>query len=211
MKILPKKFLVLIPIALLIAGVLFFVNQKPEQADMTEIPFADAEVQEPSSSAESPKEKKQQNKIIMVDIKGGVKKPGVYKIDADARVNDAIMLAGGFTKDADEAQINLAQKVQDEMVINVPYLSENSDSSTVQTTEQSSSGSTGNTSNQKVNINQATQEELESLSGIGPSKASAIIQYRDEHGMFQTVEELMEIPGIGEKTLDNIRDAIQVP
>lgn len=211
MKILPKKFLVLIPIALLIAGVLFFVNQKPEQADMTEIPFADAEVQEPSSSAESPKEKKQQNKIIMLDIKGGVKKPGVYKIDADARVNDAIMLAGGFTKDADEAQINLAQKVQDEMVINVPYLSENSDSSTVQTTEQSSSGSTGNTSNQKVNINQATQEELESLSGIGPSKASAIIQYRDEHGMFQTVEELMEIPGIGEKTLDNIRDAIQVP
>ncbi|HEX6593117.1 MAG TPA: helix-hairpin-helix domain-containing protein [Bacillota bacterium] len=136
---------------------------------------------------------------VMVDIKGEVNKPGVYELEADARVEDVIALAQGFTKDADQTTINLAQKVVDEMMVIVPKEGE--------ITVQEGDGANGN----KIRINDASQEEIESLTGIGPSKAKAIIEYRDEHGMFQTEDDLLEISGIGEKTLENIRDEIQVP
>ncbi|MDY0396740.1 helix-hairpin-helix domain-containing protein [Virgibacillus halophilus] len=179
-------------------------QMKSDEEDITETPFTDIQADQPESSSSSLNEKEQLHQMIMVDIKGSVVKPGVYEIAQDARVNDAIQLAGGFTKDADESQINLAQKVQDEMVIAVPLKNEDNNQTTVQ-------AAMNETSEEKIHINQATQEELESLSGIGPSKANAILQYREENGMFQSVEELLEIPGIGEKTLENIRESIQVP
>ena len=137
--------------------------------------------------------------IVIVDIKGEVKSPGVYEVDQTSRVNDVIKLAGGFTEEADESHVNLAQKVQDEMIIIVPELDD--------LTSESYKISEG----EKVKINFATQEEIETLNGIGPAKAQAIIQYRDENGFFQKAEELLEVSGIGEKVLENIRDEIQIP
>lgn len=137
--------------------------------------------------------------IVIVDIKGEVKQPGVYEIDSQARVNDAIVLAGGFTSEANEFVVNLAQKVHDEMTIIVPTL------------EEEGIQLNNDTSSTQVNVNRATQEDLETLHGIGPSKAEAIINYRDEHGYFQSIEDLLNVSGIGEKTLDNIRDDIQIP
>lgn len=136
---------------------------------------------------------------VVVDVKGEVKQPGVYEIDSSLRVNDVITLAGGFTSEANQFVVNLAQKVHDEMTIIIPSLEEDSPESYPLTTSQ------------KVNLNMATQEELETLNGIGPSKAEAIINYREEYGHFQSIEDLLNVSGIGEKTLDNIRDDIQVP
>src|SRR5699024_7794876 len=99
--------------------------------------------------------------------------PGVYELDSNARIMDVVDLASGFTDEADETAVNLAQKVHDEMIIIVPAQLEdgvNADDGTV------SSG----TMNEKIRLNYATQEEIETLSGIGPSKAQAIIQYREE-------------------------------
>lgn len=138
--------------------------------------------------------------VAIVDVKGAILKPGVYEMDVDARVNDVIQKAGGFSENADQTQVNLAQKVQDEMIIIIPKEGELAQGG----------GNTGNGSD-KIRINYATQDEIESLNGIGPSKAQAIIQYRDEHGFFQTTEDLLEVSGIGEKTLENLQDDIQVP
>ncbi|RDW21741.1 helix-hairpin-helix domain-containing protein [Oceanobacillus chungangensis] len=140
------------------------------------------------------------NSVAFVDIKGAVLKPGVYEIEIDSRVNDAILKAGGFTADADQTGVNLAQKIQDEMVLVIPRIG-----------EQPSSTNSTSSDLLKIRLNYATQEEIESLTGIGPSKAQAIIAHRDEHGFFQTVEDLLEVSGIGEKTLDNLKDSIQVP
>ncbi|MBU8789487.1 helix-hairpin-helix domain-containing protein [Oceanobacillus caeni] len=146
-----------------------------------------------------------QQDTIFVDVKGAVEQPGVYEMTTENRVKDVIEKAGGLTKDADQSQVNLAQKVHDEMIIMVPELPDlNVDSG--QTADTVSSNIDG-----KVRINYATQDEIETLPGIGPSKAQAIIQHREEFGLFQTVEDLLEISGIGEKTLENMKDNIQIP
>ncbi|WP_249871038.1 helix-hairpin-helix domain-containing protein [Oceanobacillus saliphilus] len=135
----------------------------------------------------------------IVDVKGAVLKPGVYEVSLDKRVNDVILLAGGFKVEADQSHVNLAQKVQDEMVIIVPAVGE----AAVSSNDMSGNG--------KVRINYATQEEIEKLPGIGPSKAQSILQYREENGYYQTVEDLLKVSGIGEKTLENMKDDIQIP
>ncbi|MFQ3542707.1 ComEA family DNA-binding protein [Halobacillus rhizosphaerae] len=136
---------------------------------------------------------------IFVDVKGEVKSPGVYQVKAGQRVDDVLAMAGGMTHDADPASVNLAQKLQDEMVILV-------------SSSQQEAG-TGELSSQmdKLRINQATAEEIESLQGIGPSKAAAIVQYREEEGPFKSKEDLLNVGGIGEKTLEAISENIQVP
>ncbi|WP_047986346.1 helix-hairpin-helix domain-containing protein [Ornithinibacillus californiensis] len=136
---------------------------------------------------------------ILVDIKGEVKQPGVYEMDDNARVQDVVLLAGGFTKEADQNQINLAQKVFDEMIIIVPKMGQ----------EGSQSATQAQTS--KIRINYATVEEIQKLPGIGPSKANAIVEYREENGYFKKVEDLLEVSGIGEKTLEALKEEIQVP
>lgn len=138
---------------------------------------------------------------IMVDVKGEIRSPGVYEMSADSRVNDVIQKAGGFTDEADQTQVNLAQKVHDEMIIIISKTAEDTEAGAAVLTSDSG----------KVRINVAEQAEIETLSGIGPSKAQAIIQYREENGLFQTAEELLEISGIGESTLDNIKDDLIIP
>lgn len=142
--------------------------------------------------------------FVMVDIKGEVNKPGVYELPIDSRVKDVIDFANGFTADANETQINLAQKVYDEMIIIVPKLGGGEEGETSETSSGSMIGG-------KLRINVATQEEIETLSGIGPSKAQAIIKHREENGLFKVPEDLLQVSGIGEKTLQNFIDQIQIP
>ncbi len=139
-----------------------------------------------------------------VDVKGEVKKPGLYEVDKDARVKHVIDLAGGFTDEAASEHVNLAQKVSDEMVIYVPKNGEGDGFLNEMPT------ATNGQSMQKINVNKASAEELTQLNGIGPAKAEAIISYREEHGPFKSVEDLLQVNGIGEKTLENIRDDITI-
>lgn len=140
---------------------------------------------------------------VVVHVAGAVSSPGVYTLPADSRVDDAVRAAGA-TADADLSQLNLAQKLADGQKITVPVAGATpADGSSAATTADSDNGGL-------ININTATQEELESLPSIGEVRAQAIITYREEHGGFRTTDELMEVSGIGEKIFADISPHITV-
>lgn len=139
-----------------------------------------------------------------VDVKGEVMRPGLYEVEKNYRIKNVIDLAGGFTENAAEEIINLAQKVSDEMVIYVPKIGEENDAFI-------ELGSSSTNDPNKIKVNEATAEDLTKLNGIGPAKAEAIITYREENGPFKEIDDLLQVSGIGEKTLENIREDIIIP
>lgn len=141
--------------------------------------------------------------IIIVDVKGEVLKPGVYEMSEGDRVVDVIDKAGGFTDEADETTVNLAQRIYDEMVIIVPKKNEE--------VNYSSGANQNSSQSNKIRVNTASKEELMTLPGIGEQKALSIIEFREKNGFFQTKEDLLQISGIGEKTLERLEDYIIVP
>ncbi|PLS01217.1 helix-hairpin-helix domain-containing protein [Neobacillus cucumis] len=147
---------------------------------------------------------------IMVDVKGQVTSPGVYESNAGERVIDVIEHAGGLTDQADQTQVNFAQHVEDEMVIYIPGKGEEG-SNLPLPTGGSGAVSSGTGQNMgKININNADEQELQNLPGIGPAKAAAIIEFRTTSGPFKTIEDLKNISGIGDKTFEKLKDLIVV-
>lgn len=140
---------------------------------------------------------------VVVHVAGAVSSPGVYTLPADSRVDDAVRAAGA-TADADLSQLNLAQKLADGQKITVPAAGETPASA------DNAAPSDSSQSGALININTATQEELESLPSIGEVRAQAIIAYREEHGGFRTIDELKEVSGIGEKIFADISPHITV-
>ncbi len=136
---------------------------------------------------------------IYVYVCGHVNQPGVYALDDGSRVCDALEKAGGVLEDARAEALDQAVCVTDGQTIYVPGMED------TQEAVQSSQESDG-----LVDINQAGEEELMTLPGIGQSKAAVIIQYREEHGDFQSIEELMNIPGIKQGVFDKIKNSIKV-
>ncbi len=149
---------------------------------------------------------------ICVYICGAVMEPGVYKLPTGGRVYQLLEMAGGFTPDADERSVNLAQALEDGAMVFIP--TEEESAAGIDASAYPSAASTGNASGgtdaaeEKVNINTADADTLTSLNGIGEAKAAAIVAYREEHGSFQSLEEIMEVSGIGEGTYDKIKDNI---
>lgn len=164
-------------------------------------------------------EKTTENSLVHVDIKGAIKNPGVYEVNSSAIVNDVIKLAGGLTSSGTTKNINLSKKVYDEMVIYVFKTSEitttakNEISCTTEVIEVNNcvnpSTTQSTTSNKKININTADKNELMNISGIGESKALAIIEYR-EKTPFKTIEDIKNISGIGDAVFAKIKDLITV-
>ncbi len=144
-------------------------------------------------------------KKIKVYIAGEVKKPDVYELEEGSIVKDAILLAGGATENANLLAINLAKKVNDEEQIVVPSKSTSSTDLTFETSSSSTNSVKG-----KVNINTASKTELMELSGIGEVKAQAIIDFRTKNGPFKNLHDIVNVPGIGEKTYENIKDLITI-
>ena len=146
-----------------------------------------------------------------VDIKGEVLRPGVYEFSCESRMQEVIKKAGGFTEEADETKINLAQKITDQMQIIVPNVhSKQEDGLTEGNSEKGSSTNTSvsNSKQGTININTATLEELQTIKGIGKKKAEAILQYRKEHGAFRKKEDLLQVKGIGKKALEAIESQV---
>ena len=145
--------------------------------------------------------------VIYVDVKGEVHHPGVYQMKAENRVKDLIEAAGGFTPSADDQKLNLAQLLEDQMVIVVPKKGEevNSELAQAPAPHKKEVGKEG-----KVNINTATVEELKTLKGIGEKKAEAIIEYRKQNGSFKNKEELMKVRGIGKKLYESFQERVIV-
>ena len=146
-----------------------------------------------------------------VDIKGEVLHPGVYEFSCESRMQEVIKKAGGFTEEADETKINLAQKISDQMQIIVPNLHSKQEGGVTEGNSEKGNMSNTTPSNSKqgtVNINTATLEELQTIKGIGKKKAEAILQYRKEHGAFRTKEDLLQVKGIGKKALEAIENQV---
>ena len=146
-----------------------------------------------------------------VDIKGEVLHPGVYEFSCESRMQEVIKKAGGFTEEADETKINLAQKITNQMQLIVPNLHSKQEGGVTEGNSEKGNSSNSTPSNSKqgtVNINTATLEELQTIKGIGKKKAEAILQYRKEHGAFRTKEDLLQVKGIGKKALEAIESQV---
>lgn len=133
---------------------------------------------------------------------GAVSQPGVFSLPSGSRVQDVIQLAGGALPEANIQALNLARLVEDGERIVVPTLSEAPATRSEGLFEDSSAV------DYPINLNTATQAELESLPGIGPVTAQAILAFRDQNGPFNAVEELQKVPGIGEKTFESVRELV---
>jgi competence protein ComEA len=141
---------------------------------------------------------------VTIDVAGAVKKPGVYRLSSAQRVEDALERAGGPTRRADLSQLNRAAKLEDGRQILVP--ARPSKSAPAAAAASSAPGAPA----QPVNLNSATLEQLDTLDGVGPATAQKILDYRTEHGGFGSVDELDQIPGIGEKRLAVLREHVRV-
>lgn len=146
-----------------------------------------------------------------VDIKGEVLRPGVYEFSCESRIQEVIKKAGGFTEEADETKINLAQKITDQMQMIVPNVNSKQEGGVTEGNSEKGNSSNTTPSNSKqgtFNINTATLEELQTIKGIGKKKAESILQYRKEHGPFRTKEDLLQVKGIGKKALEAIESQV---
>ncbi len=154
---------------------------------------------------------------LVVHVSGAVNKEDVIELKVGSRISDAIEKVGGLREDADVERINLAYLLEDGMKIHIPTKQERQDTNEEEYITTSSGISNSNeadeqqqTKSTKININTATQTQLETLPGIGPSTASKIITYREEKGKFKSIDEIKEVSGIGEAKFTRIKEFITV-
>lgn len=183
-----------------------------------------------SETAERSSEESRLEKIF-VYVCGSVRQPGVYEFQDGARIYEAVEAAGGLLEEADSRAVNLAAELKDQMQIYIPSQAETAGGQSASGNAQESYVLTGDASHgagsetvsggaaseaaaggtqSRININTAQESQLTTLPGIGPSKAKDIIEYREAHGAFSSVEELMDIPGIKSGVFDKIKDKVTV-
>lgn len=150
-----------------------------------------------------------EDQLVTVDVKGAVKKPGVYQLQSNSRVHDALEKAGGLTDEADLKSVNQAQKLSDEAVVYVAKVGENAVDVTTSAPASATSG-TGQAKSALVNLNTATEADFQTISGIGQKRAQDIIAYREANGRFKSVDELKNVSGIGAKTLEKLKEYVTV-
>ena len=146
-------------------------------------------------------------KPVIVHITGAVPRPGVYALPQGARIQDAISAAGGFLAEAEKSQINLAAVLEDGEKLDIPYLEGASPVLTTPIPDVVTS------TTELININTASAEELDTLPGVGPTIAQKIIEYRELNGPFLSIEDITNVPGIGEVTsvtYERLKDLITV-
>ena len=221
-----KIIIVIIGLMIIIAFLYYIYTKEDNMVISTEENLVGNTVGNLEENEETTKENT--NKIV-VHVSGAVNKEGIVELEENSRVSDAINKAEGLKENANTKKINLAYKLEDGMKIYIPTIEEsmnqneqNQNESLMDQTSQyitSSSeiiqdGQTNGTSetktNEKININTATQTELETLPGIGPSTSLKIVNYRKENGKFKTIEDIKEVSGIGDVKYENIKDLICV-
>lgn len=150
-----------------------------------------------------------EGQLVTVDVKGAVKKPGVYQLQSNSRVHDALEKAGGLTDEADLKSVNQAQKLSDEAVVYVAKVGENAVDVTTSAPASATSG-IGQAKSALVNLNTATEADFQTISGIGQKRAQDIIAYREANGRFKSVDDLKNVSGIGAKTLEKLKEYVTV-
>lgn len=184
-----RRIKILILIVTLSIGLLGCQKKDVEQLalELSEADEVDEQVEESTEHTEAAEQ-------IFVYVCGAVNQEGVYELPSGSRVYEAIERAGGFREDADKSNVNQAEVLEDEARIYVPVIGEE-----VQE---------GANQDGKININKASKEELMTLPGVGASRAESIIQYREEHGDFRQIEDIMQVSGIKEGLFEKIKDRI---
>lgn len=216
--------IILIITSISIIGIFYYLNYTKDKKDIeltneTELSkdIADEEQnneenKEMKMEEEKDKYNQKNNKEkIMVDIEGAVNKPGIVELNLDERIVNVIERAGGLKENANLRDINLAEKVEDGMKIYIPTNEEVLNKKEEEkATQNNIKDSKAISQSKKVNLNKATQTELETIPGIGPSTAMKILNYRKEKGNFKKIEELKEISGIGENKFNKMKDFIEI-
>lgn len=164
---------------------------------------------EKSNKSKEISQSETEDQLVTVDVKGAVKKPGVYQLQSNSRVHDALEKAGGLTDEADLKSVNQAQKLSDEAVVYIAKVGENAVDVTTSTPASATSG-TGQAKSALVNLNTATEADFQTISGIGQKRAQDIIAYREANGRFKSVDELKNVSGIGAKTLEKLKEYVTV-
>ncbi|MEQ1785464.1 MAG: ComEA family DNA-binding protein [Acidimicrobiales bacterium] len=185
-------------VALALAGALWLLRPPPSPSEAS-LPFTTTTVPGPATTATT------QPTVVVVHVAGAVRAPGIHELAADARVTDAIDAAGGLSPDADAARINLAAPVTDGSRVYVPAVGEEPPPVAVGGTGTTPDGPSG-----PVDLNTADAEALDALPGIGPATAAAILEHRSKVGRFTAIEQLLDVPGIGEAKLEALRDLVTV-
>lgn len=210
-----KVVLVLLSIILLLGGIFIWsaiqpnVREEAPGMDLHEGLMAEGEGEEIGLGLEPDLVIENQTpEEIIVDVKGAVVTPGVYTVEPNNRVNDAIERAGGFIEEADQNAVNLAKVVEDQMVIYIPKVGEEVQKADLN--QASVEPVAEEKTESLVNINLDGKDALMTLNGIGSSKADSILNYREENGFFKTIEEIKNVSGIGDATFENLKDSITV-
>ena len=186
--------------SVVVIGIGFYYFNRSKTEDYNDISFSNHKSDRIDN--EEKNDDKQDEKIF-VDVKGAVKNPGVFETTKDKRIKDLIDVAGGLLDDADTSTLNLSQKVKDQMVIYVLKYGE-------KPKQMSEIGTTSSSSGDVININTANKEQLMKISGVGKTKAEAIIEHREKNGDFKKKEDITKVRGIGKATFEKIKDKIEV-
>ena len=189
-----RKVIIMAAVLLLLAGC-------SKEAEKEQVQLA--EVKEDTSQDAETEDTEEKQEAIYVHVCGEVVNPGVYRLHTGSRIYEALEAAGGLSDEASAEALNQAEQIEDGQQIYVPSREEKEQ----QILENQSADPEAEG---KVNLNTASKEQLKTLNGIGEAKATAIIQYREEHGGFQKIEELMEVEGIKEGTFQKIMDQIKI-
>lgn len=197
----------LVIMCMLAAGICYSCNRTNRwtSGDKQKIMLETEDVFQAETAGETKSEPAETPACYYVHICGEVNTPGVYQLEKGSRIFQAVAHAGGFTDQAAAEYLNMAQEIQDGMKIFVPSVEEVEAGVPVDQNQLSN-----DTKMEKVNLNTASKEQLMTLRGIGESKAKDILRYREEHGAFQNIEEIMEIPGIKDAAFQKIKDDITV-
>lgn len=192
----------------LLSNLLF--HREPEEIAAKEIlsPFSSSE--ENQLPEGNTVEEDARPKVMYTDIKGSVKEPGIYSFSSEERVYDVLKRAGGLLEEADSDRINFSAKIEDQQALYIPAVGEEPPEHLNQSASPEGKQSTADTEPSKININTASPSELQQIPGIGSVKAQEIIRFREENGSFQKVEDLQEISGIGEKTVEKLKNFVTI-
>lgn len=201
-----QKVIILVVIIIIVLIIGLYIIQKTNDK-YYEIPQLEEQDEVEEIKEEN---KKEESKKIILHISGEVNEGGVIELESGARIINAIEEAGGVTEEADLSDVNLAYELQDGQKIYIPKKGEHKDTYIIEENSEEIVKETKSTKEQLVNINTASQTELETVSGIGPSTALKIIKYRTENGKFNKIEEIKNVAGIGDAKFENIKEQICV-
>ena len=206
-----QKIIVIAIAGIVVIGIMYFIYNKNQVKEDINIE------NEILVNNVSTNENNTNDDIVIIHITGSVKNPGIVKLKEGSRIEDAIESAGGLTENADITKVNLAYVVEDGTKIKIPSASEEDigdediiDSKSGDNIIIEENAVPSNNSTQTININKATEKEFETLPGIGPSLASKIIEYRNQNGKFESIEDIKNVNGIGDNKYEKIKDLITV-